>query len=202
MSKSKWRVAEALVVFRDEIYILFPANSKGSDGAKGDSLHAKRKSFHNPDAHGVVCAIDVTHDPENGADMGMITDYIIAHARVPLSHVIFNKRIASGRSSWKWVKYTGKNQHIKHAHIAVTQNPVMYDLEAKWFEGMTPAKPVNTRLFVNGKQVYELDMRIHGGKIYMPVAALAKLLDGVNGVKATCTWDAKTKTAKMTVMKK
>ena len=197
---SKWRLAESLVTLRDEINTRFPERSKSSDGAKGDAAHAKRKSFHNPDKHGVVCAIDITHDPDNGADMGMITDYLVAHAQAPLSHVIFNKRIASNMSGWKWVKYSGANQHIKHAHVAVAQNPMMYDLTAKWLDGYgAPAKPINTRLYVNNKEVSVLDMRLDGGKIYMPLSAMAKMLDGVNGVKASLSWNAKTKTAKMTV---
>jgi len=77
---------------------------------------------------------------------------------------------------------------------------MMYDLTAKWLDGYgAPAKPINTRLYVNNKEVSVLDMRLDGGKIYMPLSAMAKMLDGVNGVKASLSWNAKTKTAKMTV---
>lgn len=199
----KPRLAESLKVLRREIDFMFPMRSKKSEGWIGDAAHAKRKSFHNPDKHGVVCAIDVTHDPKHGADMGAITEYLRTHARIPLSHMIFNKRIISGRSGWKWVKYSGANQHIKHAHIAVFQNPIVYDLGSEWLDGYGSASkevtPIDVKLLVNGKPMEFINEH---GTIYVPLKVLTEKLHGVNGVKATLTWDAKTKTAKLTVRSK
>jgi hypothetical protein len=65
-----WRPAKSLIQLRDQINQIAPNRSKASDGTIGDAAHASRASDHNPwvregDA-GVVTAIDITHDPDDG----------------------------------------------------------------------------------------------------------------------------------------
>ena len=57
-----WRLAGSLVTLRNEINAAYPGRSKVSDGSIGDTSHSARVSDHNPDAGGVVRAIDVTQD--------------------------------------------------------------------------------------------------------------------------------------------
>lgn len=100
---SKWRLADSLVTLRDEINTMFPERSKVSDGAKGDTAHAKRLSDHNPNAAGVVCAIDVTHDTKEGADMQIIADYMRTHPHPNLDCLIFAGHIATRHSKFLWL---------------------------------------------------------------------------------------------------
>ena len=63
-----WRLARSLAVLRSQINDLSPNRSKISDGTIGNQEHASRVSDHNPNAAGVVTAMDITHDPQHGID--------------------------------------------------------------------------------------------------------------------------------------
>lgn len=60
---SSWKVCAAALRLRSQIDAEFPGRDTRGDGTIGDASHASRKSDHNPDANGYVCAIDFTHDP-------------------------------------------------------------------------------------------------------------------------------------------
>jgi hypothetical protein len=64
-----WRLASGLdkTAFPGQRTLAEPF-SKDSDGSIGDEHHSARASDHNPDEHGVVHAIDITHDPKGGFD--------------------------------------------------------------------------------------------------------------------------------------
>jgi len=53
-------LAPSLVNLRREIDLRWPDRMKTSDGWIGDPAHAQRSSDHNPDARGIVHALDVT----------------------------------------------------------------------------------------------------------------------------------------------
>lgn len=127
------RLAKSLVKLRNEINELFPSRKKSSDGWISDAAHRARKSEHNPDADGVVRAIDLTHDPKSGADMHIIADYLVRHKHPALWYMIFNGRIASSKNNFKWLHYAGVNPHNKHMHVSVKGKP-FYDNESEWFE--------------------------------------------------------------------
>ncbi|MEO6089551.1 MAG: hypothetical protein ABIQ18_41235, partial [Umezawaea sp.] len=60
-----WRVANSLQTLLAQLNAAAPGRSKVSDGSIGDPNHQAEGSGsdHNPDAAGVVCARDFTHDP-------------------------------------------------------------------------------------------------------------------------------------------
>jgi hypothetical protein len=61
------RLARSLETLRHQVDQLAPNRDKDSDGWIGDTSHQARKSEHNPDANGVVRALDITNDPAPGA---------------------------------------------------------------------------------------------------------------------------------------
>ena len=115
---ASWRIAKSLDKLRKQINTLYPDRSKVSDGAIGDTAHSARTSDHNPDSDGVVCAIDITHDPRHGVDGQELADQLITDART--KYVIFNSRIWKARTG-KWEAYRGANPHKHHVHISVQQ---------------------------------------------------------------------------------
>lgn len=113
------RIAKSLDQLRDEIDARAPGRSKASDGWIGDDAHADRPSDHNPNAKGVVCAFDATHDPAHGADMAVISEHIRTHPPLAAKYIIFNRRIAERSNGWRWKNYGGSNPHTKHMHVSV-----------------------------------------------------------------------------------
>lgn len=114
-----WRLAPALEVLRKQVNELAPKRSKISDGTIGDTAHSTRKSDHNPDALGVVRAIDLTHDPANGADMALISERLRQSKDSRIKYVIFAGRYFSPKTAWQWRPYTGPNDHRKHMHVSI-----------------------------------------------------------------------------------
>lgn len=114
-----WRLARSLERLRSEINAAAPGRSKASDGTIGDQSHASRPSDHNPQAAGVVCAFDATHDPDSGADMRVISEHIRTHPPAAAKYIIFNRRITSRSNGWRWVAYNGSNPHTAHMHVSV-----------------------------------------------------------------------------------
>src|SRR5688572_5430698 len=108
-----WRLAKSLITLRNQINQLAPYRSTASDGTIGDSAHAAVKSEHNPNSAGVVTAMDITHDPAQGADMNALASKLISSGDDRIWYIIFNKRIWEGGS---WSPYYGANDHSKHLH--------------------------------------------------------------------------------------
>jgi hypothetical protein len=100
---------------------------KSSDGWIGNLAHSLRPSDHNPDAEGIVRAIDIDRDLSGKAKpdlMPYLADQIRLAAKrgdKRISYIIFNGRIASSRMGWRWRKYSGINPHTKHCHISFTK---------------------------------------------------------------------------------
>jgi hypothetical protein len=115
-----WRLAESLAVLRAEVDSVAPGRSKASDGTIGDGAHQGTASDHNPNAAGVVCAIDLTHDPGSGADMHQVAEHIKQRNGTAVKYVIWNRRIWSkARNAEGWRAYGGSNPHTKHMHVSV-----------------------------------------------------------------------------------
>ena len=137
-----WRLAEALNTLRAEINAAAPRRSIASDGTIGDPAHASRSSDHNPNAAGVVRAVDVTDDPANGCDAGAIAEAVrllglrgTHPALGPGAYVIFNRRIASATQDgapWDWEPYSGSNAHTQHVHVSAATSAAGYDSTARW----------------------------------------------------------------------
>lgn len=122
-----WRLANSLIVLRNQVNAAYPNRNRLSDGTIGDAAHALVKSEHNPNSEGVVTAMDITHDPANGADMNVFAQSLITDPRT--WYVIFNRRIWEDGA---WAPYNGSNPHDKHLHISTKQNKASYDDTRVW----------------------------------------------------------------------
>jgi hypothetical protein len=111
---------------REQIDDSYPDRDRTSDGWIGDTRHSARPSDHNPDAKGVVRAIDIDRDLSGKAKPDLMPDLadqlrLCAKAGDKrISYVIFNGKIASSRMGWRWRKYSGSNLHNHHCHISFT----------------------------------------------------------------------------------
>lgn len=134
-----WRLAKSLEKLRAQVNDRWPGRDKSSDGSIGDESHSARTSDHNPNDDGVVCAIDITHDPRSGCDAGVLAEKLRASRDPRIKYLISNKRICNsaatgGKPAWAWRPYTGKNPHDHHVHISVKgdyDNTSPWDLDAK-----------------------------------------------------------------------
>lgn len=125
---SEWTLARSLVALRREADALWPDRA-GPDGTIGDTAHSARPSDHNPDARGVVRAIDISSSPTPDGD---VADIIVTHIRQRrdprVTYIIWQRRICNARSiggaaPWAWRPYGGANPHTRHAHISVAGAP-------------------------------------------------------------------------------
>jgi hypothetical protein len=132
-----WRLAQSLVVLRGQIDAMYPNRSKVTDGTI--SGYAGSISSHNPNADGVVCALDITTGDYPGG-ISMAQSYALADAiRLELlaaprglyTYLIHHMEppyvpspgayIAHGgpASLWQWIPYTGIDPHTSHIHVSV-----------------------------------------------------------------------------------
>jgi hypothetical protein len=115
-----WTFSRGLEKLRQQINALYPNRSKVSDGTIGDAAHSSRTSDHNPNAKGIVCAWDVTHDPANGLDCSLLAAQLQASRDPRIDYVIFRRKIMSSSvAPWTWRYYGGANPHNKHLHISI-----------------------------------------------------------------------------------
>lgn len=132
-----WRLAYSLDTLRSQVNAAWPNRSKVSDGTIGDSSHASQPSDHNMNAAGVVCALDLTHDPAHGFDAHALADRLRVNRHPNLKYIISNRRIAGDWTGWNWRSYSGSNPHDKHIHISVGRGPdgkstQPYDDRVQW----------------------------------------------------------------------
>jgi hypothetical protein len=105
----------------------YPDRDRTSDGWIGDTRHSARPSDHNPDATGVVRAIDIDRDLSGKAKPDLMPDladqirFCAKRGDKRISYVIFNGRIASSKKAWAWRPYDGINKHNHHCHISFTK---------------------------------------------------------------------------------
>lgn len=132
----KPRLCKSGVILREQINRSFIDRDKTSDGWIADARHMSRgKSDHIPDANSVVFAIDIDRDLSGKAKpdlMPDLVDQIRIYAKSDklkrFSYLIFDGKIASAKSFWKWRTYTGINKHNHHAHISFTLAGDHHDL--------------------------------------------------------------------------
>jgi hypothetical protein len=113
---------------REQLDDSYPDRDRTSDGWIGDVRHSARPSDHNPDAAGIVRAIDIDRDLSGKAKpdlMPDLADQIRLFAKRDkskrISYLIFAGRIASPRMGWRWRKYSGINPHNSHLHCSFTK---------------------------------------------------------------------------------
>jgi hypothetical protein len=120
----KPRLSKAGVQLREQFDDSFPDRDRSSDGWIGDLRHSARPSDHNPDKEtGLVRAIDVDRDVSGKPKpdlMPHIADQLrlLAKTDKRIKYIIFEEKIASVKSAWRWRTYTGINKHRHHMHIS------------------------------------------------------------------------------------
>lgn len=128
-----WRLAKSLERLRREINAMAPNRNKSHDGTIGDAAHASRKSDHNPWVDdGVVTAIDITHDPQNGVDCNKIVKALKDSKDPRQKYIIWNSQIWNPSVSPDWRPYGGSNPHTQHFHLSVVPQRALYDSEKDW----------------------------------------------------------------------
>ncbi len=123
-----WKLCKAGQQLRQQIDDAFPDRSRTSDGTVADARHVKAgTSDHIPDPNsGIVRAVDITRNL-SGAKEPDIMPYLADQIRIAarsdkrIAYIIFNGRIASPRSLWRWRAYKGINPHVKHCHVSFTK---------------------------------------------------------------------------------
>jgi hypothetical protein len=121
-----WKLCKAGQQLRQQIDDSYPDRDRASDGVIGDARHSSRTSDHNPDAKGIVRAIDIDRDLSGKKKPDLMPDLAdqIRHAAKSdkrIAYIIFAGKIASPRLGWRWRKYSGINPHTKHCHISFTK---------------------------------------------------------------------------------
>ncbi len=128
-----WRVAKSLLTLRKQVDEMAPNRDKSSDGTIGDPAHQARNSDHNPNAYGVVTAMDITNDLAHGVDSGSLAEMLRISEDKRIKYVIANRRIfSSTKSPWQWRPYNGTNAHTKHVHVSVVGDEAVYDDTQEW----------------------------------------------------------------------
>lgn len=128
-----WRPAKSLDVLLHQVDQMYPHRDKSSDGTIGDTRHQATRSDHNPNAAGVVCARDITHDPASGCDSYKLAEHLRLVKDPRVQYIISNRKIANmdiGNGAWR--PYHGTNPHDHHVHVSVRQDPKLYDKEDIW----------------------------------------------------------------------
>jgi hypothetical protein len=120
------RLCKAGQQLRLQVDDSFPDRDRTSDGWIGDTRHQARPSDHNPDAEGIVRAIDIDRDLSGKAKPDLMPDLadqirLCAKSDKRISYIIFNGRIASSKKSWAWRPYDGINKHNHHCHVSFTK---------------------------------------------------------------------------------
>jgi hypothetical protein len=121
------RLVAGGVTLRNQVNKRWPKRDKRSDGWIGDKAHAGRQSDHNPDARGLVHALDIDADldPKDPGAAQRLANQIVAYAAsdIPganrIKYVVFRNAIASGsyaNSMWTWRK--GNYGHEHHIHVS------------------------------------------------------------------------------------
>lgn len=205
---SSWKVAPALVTLLSQVNVLFPSRNRAWDGTIGDAAHAARKSDHDPNEAGIVCALDVTNDPVHRLVSRNLADSIRTAGDARLQYVISNREIANmDIQSAKWRPYNGANPHDHHCHISVRQDARLWNDDRPWnLQGyILPTSdqiaahvvpPAMLKIGSSGSAVMELQSLLHlkadgqfGSETKAAVQDLQKaheLLD--DGIVGPATW--------------
>jgi hypothetical protein len=126
------RIAESILTLADDVW----ARSPNTTIYFYDNDTAKN-SDHDPNDYGVICACDIMAG--HGLDLGELAQEIVDARHPECAYVIYNRRIASRNTNWKWVEYTGPNPHTDHIHVSVgtgrdAHKKPPYDSKQHWLE--------------------------------------------------------------------
>jgi hypothetical protein len=133
-----WRLAPLLFTLRAEIDAAWPARSRASDGTIGDARHQASQSDHNPNESGVVRAWDITRDDVHGPHLELLAGWLRGFGlrgsdRMQRgAYIVWNGRICSHSSMWRWSPYRGSNPHTSHLHISAPVDAAYYEMTRPW----------------------------------------------------------------------
>jgi hypothetical protein len=121
----KPRLSKAAQQLREQFDDSFPDRDRTSDGWIADARHlAAGTSDHIADPKtGIVRAIDVDRDVSGKPKPDLMPDIadqlrLLAKTDKRIKYIIFDSKICSAKSAWRWRTYTGINQHKHHCHIS------------------------------------------------------------------------------------
>ena len=141
---------------REQIDDAFPDRDRRSDGWLASPQHKAHspKSDHNPDAKGIVRALDI--DANLSSDKSAPFDLanqlrLLARHDKRISYIIYNGKIASWVGNYRWRKYRGINPHKTHIHISFTAKG---DDDRSMFRiPMLTGEPINGRTKKNRRKL-------------------------------------------------
>jgi hypothetical protein len=149
-----WTNAPALRAIIADANNVAPGRSTASDGTVGDLTHQAQgaQSDHNPDARGVVHAVDITNDPAHGMDTWfwaqIIADRIKSGAETRVRYlvsndghkdVIFNPSVSM---VWRQNGSAPKQDHTNHLHTSILSTVAAENDVRPYF--VRPGGPVPT----------------------------------------------------------
>ena len=121
----KPRLCKAGVQLREQFDDTFPDRDRSSDGWIADARHMSAgTSDHIPcPESGIVFAIDVDRDVSGKAKPDLMPDIvdqlrILAKKDKRIKYIIFESKICSAKSAWRWRTYTGITKHRHHMHVS------------------------------------------------------------------------------------
>jgi hypothetical protein len=130
---TKPSLCEAGQQLRREINALWPGRDKTSDGWISSAAHraANPNSDHDPDAQGIVRALDIDRDLDlkHKDASWALAEQLRKKAlkgEVRIAYIIHRAQICSPRRNaagkkWQWRRYTGLNPHYSHLHVSFTK---------------------------------------------------------------------------------
>lgn len=151
-----WYLAPSLIHLLAEIDAAHPNRNRNADGSIGDAAHAAQGrpwpplwtgSDHEPDINGVVCGLDITHDPAHGVDEWHLANHLKADPRVhyviaqspdrPGQDQIYNIAVAP-----YWRDQAG-NEHYQHVHISLWHTAAAENRVYSWFDPQPAPTPTD-----------------------------------------------------------
>ena len=133
----KWKFAPALLHLVEQVNAACPDRATKSDGSIASHQHYENNPHSDHDPHyfrregNLVCALDITHDPERGINCAYLFDSLLHSKDHRIKYIIFNRRIvnderfvshtigAKRRGAWNPGPYDGADPHTGHIHISV-----------------------------------------------------------------------------------
>jgi hypothetical protein len=123
----KPKLCKAGQQLREQFDDSFPDRDRTSDGWIADARHiAAGTSDHIPDPKtGAVRACDFDRDVSGKPKPDLMPDIAdqlrqLAKTDKRIKYLIFDAKICSAKSAWRWRTYTGINKHRHHLHISFT----------------------------------------------------------------------------------
>ena len=179
-----WKNAPAIESLKAAVLSAYtPAVRKSTYvGTVGDAAHAARKSDHNPNGRGYVCAIDVGFEDETQDDLFV---QALVRAKDPrLSYIISDGKMwrsyaKPGIPAWTAAKYSGPNPHKRHVHVSVSQDPRLYMDAARW--SVTPAPAPDRLVLKTGSTGARVRLLQDGLRRVFPAYAGSLAIDGDYG---------------------